>query len=262
LLTVLRFVGAVFWRDARLAGTSRVPFLFDVLGVVAALGIYHFVSRFVGHRSGVDLIAFVTAGIAVMQLQAGVVRAIQGLDREQGAGGVEMLLVAPVRATAVCVAIMAFPLARGLLFALATLVAGRAVFGVDLALGPEAWPGIVIGLGGAALGFLAIAMVCFGVLIAWRQGPAAASAFALAIPILSGVYSPVSILPEPLHTIAQLSPLARAVTTLREAVSGGTLDVSMIATMLALLAILLPAGALLCELVVLRARRLGTLGHA
>lgn len=258
-----RFVATIFWRDVRLALTSRVPFLFDVLGVLMALSIYLFVGRFAtgDDARGLEFLGFVVAGIAALQLQSAVLRAVHGLDREQAAGGMEMLLIAPVRAPAVVVAAMAFPLARGAGFALVTLLAGRFVFDARLELGPQAWPGVLCGLAGAAAGLVAVAMACFCVLVALRQGPAAASLFGLLIPVLSGVYFPTRLLPQPLEAIATVSPLKLAIDTLRSAVTEGRFEAGKALAMVALLAVLLALCAVVVSAVVLRAKRRGTLGH-
>jgi ABC-type polysaccharide/polyol phosphate export permease len=258
-MTAARFVKTVFWRDAQLAMTSRVPFLFDVLGVLAGLTIYLFVGRFVGR--GLGFLAFVTAGIAAMQLQAAVLRGVHGLDREQASGGLEMLFTGPVRPAVVGVSVVSFSLARGAVFATAALVVSKLVFGVGLELGPAAWPGVLVGLAGAAAAFVVIAMVCFCVLIAFRQGPAAASLCGLVLPVLSGVYFPVSLLPEPLETIASASPLTLAIERVRAAVIGGDFSLWRTLVMFAELAVCLALAGALCNLVVNRAKRLGTLGH-
>lgn len=258
-MTSVRFAATIAWRDAQLAMTSRVPFLFDVLAVLAALTIYLFVDRFVGR--GLEFIGFVTAGIAAMQLQAAVLRAVHGLDREQASGGLEMLFTGPVRPAVVAASVVGFSLARGAVFAIAALVVSRLVFGVDLELGPEAWPGILLGLAGAAVAFVVVAMVCFCVLIALRQGPAAASLCGLVLPVLSGVYFPVSLLPEPLETVASASPLTLAIDRVREAVSGGDFSLWRTMVMVAVLAACVGLAGALCDFVVNRAKRLGTLGH-
>jgi ABC-2 type transport system permease protein len=146
-------------------------------------------------------------------------------------------------------------------FAIVALVVSRLVFGVGLELGPDAWPGIVLGLAAAAAAFVVIAMVCFCVLIALRQGPAAASLCGLVLPVLSGVYFPVSLLPEPLETVASASPLTLAIDRVRAAVTGGDLSVWRTIVMFAVLAACVVLAGALCDRVVNRARRLGTLGH-
>lgn len=263
-MTAARYVTALVWRDARLALTSRVPFLFDVLGLLSALTVFFFVGRFVGRAggaTGAGFLGFVTAGIAAMQLQAAVMRAIHGIDREQASGGLEFLLVAPVRAAVVGLAATAFPLARGLVFAVAALIAGRFVFGVQLTISPRAWAAIALGLAGAALAFVVLALLCFAVLVAIQQGPAAAGLIGVLVPVLSGVYFPTSLLPQPLEAIASASPLTMAIEVLRRAVTGSELRPGTVVAMFAMLAVLLVLSAALCEAVVRRAKRLGTLGH-
>lgn len=261
-MTAVRFIGTVVWRDTRLALSSRVPFMFDVLAVIVSLAIFYFVGRFVGRTGGAGFLAFVTAGVSAMQLQSAVLRAVHGLDREQASGGLEMLLVSPVRPAIVAVAVVAFPILRGGAFALIALVVSRTVFGVELTLGPGAWPGIALGLAGAVLGFVIVTMACFGVLIALRQGPAAASLFGLVLPMMSGIYFPVSLLPAPLDAIASASPLTMAVDLVRDAVLGRGLELGDVAVMLIVLAVGVVLAGLVCEAVVLRAKRLGTLSHS
>lgn len=264
-MTAARFVATIFWRDAQLALTSRVPFLFDLLGVFASLTIYLLVGRFAGRGvdpGGLAFFGFVAAGIAAMQLQAGLLRTIHGLDREQASGGMEMLLIGPVRAPVVPLAAVAFPLARGLAFAAVALVLSRFVFGAELTLGPGAWAGILCGLAGVAGGYVVVAMFCFAIAVALRQGPAAASLFGLLIPILSGVFFPARLLPRPLDEVASASPLKLAVDTLRAAVTGGELSGGRVLLTLVLLAGLLALAWVLCDRVVVRARRRGTLGHS
>ena len=264
-MTAARFAGTIFWRDARLAMTSRVPFLFDVLGVLAALTIYLFVGRFAGRAvdpTGVGFLSFVAAGVAAMQMQAAVLRAVHGLDREQASGGMEMLLIGPVRAPVVALAVMAFPLARGVAFALLALLISGVVFGAELRFGPGAWPGVVCGLAALAAGFAVVAMLCFSVLVAIRQGPAAASLFGIVIPVLSGVYFPTSLLPQPVEAIASASPLTLAVDTLRAAVIQGEFSAGRVLATVALLALLLALAWAIVDAVVLRAKRRGTLGHS
>jgi ABC-type polysaccharide/polyol phosphate export permease len=262
--TTVRFVLALAWRDLQLSFTSRVPFLFDLLGTLGALALYYFVGRFVRPsfpEGALGFFAFVSGGIAILRMQAALVKSVQALEREQVSGTLELILISPVPAAAVAVGTCLYELARGGAFAIVVLLASRFMFGAGLTLGPRAWAGIACGMAGAAVFFVALSVLASSVLVAFKQGPAFAGLLTLGIPVLSGAFFPVQVLPQPLHAVADALPLTMAIKLLREGVITATFSPGRAVLMLAILILVFPLVLLVFSASVNRAKRLGTLGH-
>jgi ABC-type polysaccharide/polyol phosphate export permease len=260
----VRFAQGVVWRDIQLAFTSRVPFLFDVLGVLGSLGLYYFIGRFVRphYREGaLGFAAFATTGIAVLRFQASVMAAINKLEQDQVTGRLELLLLSPVPAVVTGPVLAIYDMARGLVFAIIALVLGRFVFGIGFTLGPRAWAGLACGLLGAIVFFTLLTVLVASFAIAVRQGAALGGLFSFALPVLSGAFFPVRLLPRPIDSIAEALPLSKAIVLVRDGVDSATFSPGRAAVMFATLALATPLVLLLFRASVDYARRRGSLSH-
>lgn len=259
-----RFVQGVVWRELQLAFTSRVPFLFDLLGVLGGLGLYYFIGRFVRpnfEEGALGFAAFATTGIAVLRLQASLMSVIAKLEQDQATGRLELLLINPVPAAVVGPAIVVYEMARGLVFAGVALLLGRYLFGIGFTLGPRAWPGLACGLAGAVLFFTLLTVLVASFAIAVRQGLALAGLFGFSLPVLSGAFFPLHLLPRPLDAIAEAVPLSKAIVLVRDAAIDATFSASRALVMFGILVAATPVVLLLFGAAVDYARRRGTLTH-
>jgi ABC-type multidrug transport system permease subunit len=259
-----RVVGALVWRDIQLELTSRIPFLFEVLGALGALTLYFFIGQFtrpLSEVAAVGFFAYAVGGLAMLRMQAALTRTILAMDRDQATGTLELALLSPAPVTLVAIGSSLYEIARGVIFAGFMIVTARFVFGAGLTLGPRAWPGLACGLIGGAGFFLILSVLAAAVLVAFKQGVAFALLLGIGLPVLSGAFFPIRVLPGALEAIANVLPLTSAVTLIRDGIVSATFSAGLAVTMALSLVVLAPIAAYVFRLSVDRARRLGTLGH-
>jgi ABC-type polysaccharide/polyol phosphate export permease len=259
-----RALGALLWRDLRLDLSYRLPFALDAIGLVSVVAIFFYIGRYTGAKApegGVEFFAFVLAGIALLRMQAGLLRTIASLDREQASGTLELVLAGPLRPAALVLGSALYGILRELIFAVGAIAVGRWLFGAGLTLGPRAWAALAVGLVAAAVFFLALTGATAAVLISFKHGVPLANVLALVLPILSGAYFATSALPQPVETLTQVVPLTLAIELVRTGVLHATFSWPKALLTLMATGVCVPMSMFVVELAVARARRLGTLGQ-
>ena len=154
----------------------------------------------------------------------------------------------------------AFDLLRSLAFAVLSIVLATTLFGAPMELTAGGFLGVAVGLAGAIVVFMGLALITIAVLLVLREGGALATLTGLLVPVLAGAYFPVGTLPQPLEAIARTLPFwRRHVDTVRAGMLDGRLDVGATLKMLAGAAVLLAIGVAVVRWATERARRTGSL---
>jgi ABC-2 type transport system permease protein len=211
-MTRLRILGGYVQRDWRVAISYRFAFLFDMLALLASLAMYFFIGKFAS--GGEDFFAFALAGLLVFRLQVALARTALAIEAEIASGMLEETLAYPVGPWLHVMGSAAFELLRALAYAAAMLGCAVALFGAPGG-GAVGLLAAGAGLVGAALLFFGLVAATVGIVLVIRQGSALSSLIAIAAPILSGAYFPLSALPAGLEEVARATPFRFPVDVIR-----------------------------------------------
>jgi ABC-2 type transport system permease protein len=244
-------------RDWGIALSHRMPFLFDVLAVLAGAALFYYLGRFTT-GAGDEFFAFAVAGISVLRLNGALPRVVQQTTHSIASGNLE-LLYSERPEPQVVVAESAFELLRGLGTAVLAILVAALVFGAPIETSPEALAAVAVGLGAATLLFGVVALGVIAILMIFREAGALATLSSLAVPVLGAAYFPVSTLPEPLETIADLLPFSGVVEIVRSGILEGELELATCGEVLVGIGVLGAAATALLLWSVGRVRRTGTL---
>jgi ABC-2 type transport system permease protein len=265
----LRKLSAFVRRDFLVLWSYRLSFLTSFVGLFGGALIFYFVGKMVDPAAiptvGGKRVSYLEFAVVGMTLggfvHLGLERVSAALRNEQLMGTLESLLTTPTSSQTIQVGSVLFdlifiPLRMGLLLLMLALV-----FGLNLDVGgvpqslvllaffmPFVW----------GLGILAAAIT-----LTFRRGAGVVGLATGALTLVSGLYFPLSLLPNWLETISAGNPLTIAASGLRDALLGGTGWGSiggdiLILTPLSIVSILI--GTIAFKLALTRERRLGTLG--
>jgi len=257
-------VAAVLKRDLLVARSYRTRFVTGMLGGLATVTIFYYISRLV--RVGqsftpAEYFAFVTIGIVIFQvLTATLTAPFTALRQELVAGTFERMLLAPGGAVTSIVSLIIFPVLYALLGVAVTLSFAVIVFGIDLQ-----WSTVPLALPLAALSVVAFAP--FGVLlqasvVVGKKAPPGVNYVVMGLTLIGGLYFPVSLLPGWIQWASEVQPLTPAVDLLRWALAGQALadpawlDVTRL---VGFAAVVLPLSAVTLSAALRLSRRRGTI---
>lgn len=213
-------------RDYRLARSYRVAFALDLVLGIVSLAIFFFISKSLGDPSPASLeeaptyFAFAAVGIAVtVVMEASAISLSTRLREEQMTGTLEALVAQPLTVPELAFGLTAYS------YVFATLRAGLYVLAagllLDLDLSQTNWPAFVLMLLVTGVALTAIGILLGGVVLLVKRARALPGLVTLVLGLLGGAYFPISALPEPLETVAQVVPTRFAFDGLRAAVFGG-----------------------------------------
>jgi ABC-2 type transport system permease protein len=254
-------------RDLLEAWSYRMAFFWDLAGLAFQAFIFFYIGKLVDPdvlptfgSAKVSYLEFVTIGIAItMFVVLGLARTSAAFRKEQLMGTLEVLLMTPTAPTTIQLGLVAYdiiymPLRTGIFFLVVALA---------------------LGVGFDAGGVLpaAVTLLLF-IPFVWGLGIALAAAtltfkkggLTVALPLLtltSGAYFPLSLFPDWLSALAELNPMAIAITTMRESLLGdaGWSDVDRALLVLApSSALALTIGIACFRLAIRREQRRGTIG--
>ena len=269
LLGELGKLSAFVRRDFLVAWSYRLSFLTTLLSLVGAAFIFYFVGQMVDPAklpeiagTRVSYLEFAAVGMALSGfIHLGLERVSTVVRSEQMMGTLESLLSTPTSPATVQVGSVLFdlffiPIRMGVFLGALALA-----FGVDLKL--SAIPQ-TLALVAVFVPFVwGLGVLAAGMTLTFRRGSGVVAAATLGLTLLSGVYFPVGLLPDWLHSLASASPIAITVTAMREALLGGAGwgDVAPKLLQIAPASVAAVAvGTIAFRLALRRERRLGTLG--
>ena len=220
-------IGAFVRRDFLITVSYRAAFVGDAVQIAMQVLLFAMVSKVIDegklpsyNGTATGYLEFVIVGITVTMVTGTLLaRVAAAVRQEQLIGTFEALLVTPTRmftlqAGAAAIDVIQVPLRIG-----AFVTAVALTFGLDLHAS-----GVLPAL--AALVVFApfvwgLGLVSAGLMITFRRGGRALGTVVTGLGIVSGVYFPLSVLPDWLERIAEANPVATVVETLREALIGG-----------------------------------------
>ncbi len=256
---------AVARRDWLIATRYPAGWLMAAAGVAVELAGFFLLARAIGgvfRPEGLDFFPYLLVGTAFYGFViAGINGFVSTLREAQVAGTLETLLgtATPPRAALVLNAASTF--GTRLLYAAVYLGAGLLIFPVHL---PQSnFVGVVLVLLLSVLIVLALGLMAAAMQVSLQRSGAVLWLFGSLSWLMTGTLFPVSALPQPLVKVAELIPMTQSITGLRLALlkGAGFGELALPLTILAVYALLLlPAGVMLLELSLRRARRNGTLG--
>ena len=268
-LQELRKLSAFVRRDLLVQWSYRLSFLTSFIGLFGGALIFYFIGKMVDPATiptvGGKQVSYLEFAVVGMTLggfvHLGLERVSAALRNEQLMGTLESLLTTPTSSQTIQIGSVLFdlifiPLRMGLLLLLLALV-----FGLNLDAGgvPQSLVLLVFFMPFVwGLGILAAAIT-----LTFRRGAGIVGLAIGALTLVSGLYFPLTLLPNWIETVSAANPLAIAATGLRDALLGGTGWGSigndlLILTPLSIASILV--GTIAFKLALTRERRLGTLG--
>jgi ABC-2 type transport system permease protein len=260
---------ATFLRDMWTALSYRVGFLLSIGGsLISVFGVF-FLGEAFGEgmggsldRYGGSYFGFAVVGVAFSNLMALGLTGVSARIREgQMMGTLELMILSPNRLGILFFSSSLWAHAQASVTLLMFLAVGMAL-GMDL--GDANVPMALASLLLAVLSFNALGLFSAAVVIVIKQGNPVSLLISMASILLAGVLYPISVLPGWLQAIGQVLPLTHALELVRRSALGG----EGIATLwgpflflLALTAVLLPAGLWACERAVRIAQTDGSLSQ-
>lgn len=256
-------------RDWATAVSYRLPFALDIVAAILSLTLFFYLGQLIdrsriSEQPGLErgYFAFVVVGLALMQLgQTGLTSFAQRLRQEQTTGTFEALMTTPTPSSLVIVASATYDLLRASVAAVITLVVAIVVFGLRLGLSVELVPIVLVALASAVLVFAMLGVVLAAFTVVYKQLAALTGMVMTGLALLSGVYFPIKVLPDPLELVARVSPLTWGLDVLRGALLAGRADLLHLALLSSFAIVTVPVALAAFATALTRARREGTLGE-
>jgi ABC-2 type transport system permease protein len=210
-------MAAFLRRDAQIALSYRLPFVFDIVAAAFTLVAYRLVSNLVPvERIPGGYFSFVVVGLALATFMGVAVTGLGGnLRQEQVQGTLEDILSVGLRARVLAAGMAAYPLVSATVRAVVYVLLA-ALLGAQA---PHANWGLAIAaaiLG--AFSFVGIGLVGAALVLVLRQGAAATAWLIAVLALAGGVLFPPELLPEWVRSLSILSPFTVALRVIRGAV--------------------------------------------
>jgi ABC-2 type transport system permease protein len=262
-------VPAFVRRDWLVLLSYRVAFVSDIVGLLGQVLVFAFVSKMIEPsalpRYGgteVTYLEFACVGIVLATfIQFGLNRVSAAVRGEQLMGTLESVLATPTTPSTIQLGSVAFDLLY-IPLRTAVFLGGLALaFGLHLQL-DGILPAIVILI--VFMPFVwGLGVASAGLIMTFRRGSGLIGTALVGLGLFSGIYFPITLLPEWAERVAMLNPITHAIDGMRDALLGGTGWSEVPQTV----AIVFPfsvfafaTGLLVFRAAVHRERRLGSLG--
>ena len=268
-MDVVRILWAFVRRDYLTARSYRLAWVLGIADSVFQLAMFHYLSRMVefpevalGASREIDYFSFVVIGLALNTfLMTGIDLFSSSLESEQASGTLEVLFSLPTRPTLTLFGMGSFDL--GWSFMTTSILMGLAVviFGVQLVARPLAL------LAAACTLMLSLALYAsLGIAIAactlvFKRANALNGIIIQSLALLSGVYFPVDLLPQPVQWVSRVLPFAWTLDNLRRTLLLGEVSPMRLALLAAASVLMVPAALWLFGRALDLARRHGSLAQ-
>ena len=253
-------------REVLIRATYRATFVLEGFGGVLAIAVYYFISETFKDVEGAGLgdapsyFAFALVGAAITTVvQTAATTTSRRVREEQLTGTLEAMLSQPVRSGEVAFGLAAYPFLFAALRALAYLVLGSLLPGVDFV--DADWLGLILVLIVATALFLAIGLMIAAIVVVLKRAEVIAGLIMYALAVLGGAFFPVSVLPGWLEWLSDLAPTRRAFDGGRDALYGGGGWADDVLVLSGMALVLIPVGLWLFDVSVRSQRRSGALGE-
>lgn len=203
---------ALIKKDWLLEWSYPLSFFSHLAGMVVHLTLFYFLSRLMPDQG--RYFNFVVVGLSCSTLFSAALYGLSSSVRnEQLMGTLETLCASPVSFGTILMAKSLFSLGYAAIETFTYLAAAAVLFGFSIHLEQMALLLLVVLLSLTA--FLFMGLISAGWVIRFKRGDPASWLITLATQILSGVFFPISLLPNWLQTASSLSPLTHALNGIR-----------------------------------------------
>ncbi len=259
-----RTLYAFLVRDARIALSYRLQFIFQFVVVVVTVFILYFVSQLIRVTPTLEqyggYLPFAIIGLAVSSyFQTGFSSFAGAIRNEQMAGTLEALLMTPTRIPTIVIASSVWDFLWATAVAVTYLLTAQMVLGIDLqGNGALAFALLVL----TTLIFASLGVISASFVMVFKRGDPIGLVIGSVSTLLGGVFYPVSALPEWVQTISHLLPITYGLEALREVLLRGATFSGVWRDVLVLVifaAVFVPLSLLCFKKAVARAKREGSL---
>lgn len=260
----LAAAAAIVRRDLQIALSYRVPFVTGLLSAFFSLTLFYYVSRLVQvstFDSPDAYYAYVVIGLVILQMLNSTLQTPPtNLRQELVAGTFERVVISPFGPVGSVMATLVYPFIYALLLAFAMLTFAGLVFGVSIEWStlPLAIPVAIL----AAGAFAPFGLLLLSIVLIAKQAMAGTTWIIAMIALLSGLYFPVSLLPEWVEWTSHVQPFAPAVELLRNVIVGTPLEDPAwvhLAKLAGFTIVMIPLAVFALDRAILVSRRRGTL---
>lgn len=267
-MTTIAPFSAFVRRDFAIARSYRLQFVLEAGSVMFQLAMFFFLGRVVddanpnigGTEQG--YFAYVVFGLALLGwLTSALTSFASTLRVEQTTGSLEALLATPPSPTTLIVGTSAYAFISATITALLYIVLAVGFFGLRFTPHIGAIAVAIYALIASLVLFSAFGMILAAATLVYKRTGALIGLATGGLAILGGVYFPLSVLPTPLRTIAELLPFTWALEVLRSALLAGEIDWGRMALLGASNVALIPVAIWALERALQLARRAGSLGQ-
>lgn len=263
-LDLLAAASAVVRRDLQIAMSYRLPFATGLLSAFFSLTLFYYLSRLVRvstFESADAYYAYAVIGLVILQvLNSTLQTPPTSLRQEMVAGTFERVAVSPFGPVGAIMATLVYPFVYALALSLAMIAFAGVVFGVSIEWStlPLAIPLAIL----AAGSFAPFGLLLLSVVLVAKQAMAGTTWIVAMIALVSGLYFPVSLLPDWIEWTSHIQPFAPAVELLRNVIVGTPLGDPawlQLAKLAGFAVVLMPLAVLALDRAILVSRRRGTL---
>lgn len=268
-MVVVRTLWAFFLRDLRTARSYRLAWWLELSSGSFQVITFYFLSRIVtlpqadGSSAQPDsYFDFVVIGLGIYNfLITGIGIFATSLRSEQTTGTMEVLLSLPTPPTLTMFGVAMYGFTRSLLMTLIMVSVAITFFGLRIVLDPLALLVAFVALVASIALFASLGIVIGAVTIVFKQASAFVGIVTQGIGLLSGVFFPVALLPEPLRLLGEAIPVTWALNVLRETLLLGEIPVVRVVILVTTSVAAIPVAFLVFNLAVRRARQDGSLAQ-
>ncbi len=199
-----------FWRDPQAVFfTVALPVVFLV--IFAAI----FGNQTIDDRSGLKVSTYYVPGIIALGVMAASFVALAiGLVEQRERGVLKRLRATPLPASAYIASRAAIALVLTALIAVILTLIGRVLYGVTIP--TDRAPGVLLTLAVGTTAFCCLGFAVSGVIGSANAAPAVTNGIMLPLQMLSGIFFPVSQIPDAVLTVAKVFPVYHLATGLLE----------------------------------------------
>jgi ABC-2 type transport system permease protein len=268
-MTTAAVLGAFVRRDWMVARSYRLQFALQLVSMLFQLMMFFYLARIVSSSDFAEAsevsgnyFAFVVLGLALFNFLSTALTAVSSsLGHEQLTGSLEALLTTPPPGVLLIVATSSYAFIRGAIHMVLYISMAVILFGLRFDPSVLSWLAAVVALIASVLMFGALGIVVAAFTLVFKRATAFLGLLTTGIGVLGGVYFPVSVLPGPLRLLAEILPVTWALSTVRQALLDGTVDLPRLGMLVLATALLLPATIWVLGQAIRRARQDGSLAQ-
>jgi len=255
-------------RDWLVAVSYRFPVVLELLGTFFSLALFFYLGDLVdpstspsGDLQG-GYFAFAAIGIALFRIGQTALNAVgRKFREEQTTGTFEPLFSTSSPSWLVIVGNSAFEILRATVLSVATLGLAVAFFGLRLTADAAAWMLAALSLTLSVVLFTALGVAVGAFTVVFKQTTGIVGILLPGIALLSGVYFPVSLLPQPLQTLSDASPFKWVLDIVRAALLRNEIELKPLFILIPAAVLAIPVALTVFQAALNQARKDGSLAQ-